>query len=66
MGLVYVFVFLGAAPLVLVASLFLQVLWMPLALLVLVIRASRRRRLRPSFVLAPMLLITHFLDLDGE
>ena len=66
MGSVYVFVFLGAAPLVLVASLVLQVLWMPLALLVLVIRASRRRRLRPVFVLAPMLLITHFLDLDGE
>jgi len=66
MGLVYVFIFLGSAPLVLSVSLLLQVLWMPFAMLVLVVRASRRRRLRISFIFAPMFLATHFLDLDGE
>ncbi len=65
-GSVYVFIFLGAAPLVLMASLLLQVLWLPFAMLVLIVRATRRRSLRASFVFAPMLLATHFLDLDGE
>lgn len=66
MGLVYVFVFLGSAPIVLSASLLLQVLWMPFVLFVFVVRASRRRRLQISFMLAPMLLAMQFLDLDGE
>lgn len=66
MGLVYVFIFLGSAPLVLSASLLLQVLWMFFAMFVFVVRASRRRRLQLSFIFAPMLLAIRFLDLDGE
>ncbi|GAB5033205.1 ring-finger-containing e3 partial [Nannochloropsis oceanica] len=42
------------------------VLWMPFVLFVFVVRASRRRRLQISFMLAPMLLAMQFLDLDGE
>jgi hypothetical protein len=65
-GVVYVFLFLGAAPLVLCVSLGLELLWLPLAMCVVLVRACRRRGTATSFMCLPLSIATHFLDLDGE
>lgn len=65
-GAAYVLVFLGAAPLVVALACLLQLLWLPLAAAVLLVRLSRHRRFRPGVLIYPLSAAAMFLDLDGE
>ena len=65
-GAAYVLIFLGAAPLIIVLALLLQILWLPLAALVMIIRVSRHRRCRPNVLIYPLTAAAMLLDLDGE
>lgn len=65
-GAAYVLIFLGAAPLIIALALLLQILWLPLAALVMIIRASRHRRCRPNVLIYPLTAAAMILDIDGD
>lgn len=44
----------------------MQLLWLPLAAAVLLVRLSRHRRFRPGIIIYPLSAAAMFLDLDGE
>jgi hypothetical protein len=65
-GACYVLLFLGAAPLIIALALLLQLLWLPLAAIALLVRASRNRRCHLGVLIYPLTAAAMFLDIDGE
>lgn len=61
----YVFLFMGATPLVLGIACLLTIAWFPIAAFVCISRLIQRRPVRLSFLFAPLVGATSFLDLDG-
>lgn len=51
---------------IIVLALLLQILWLPLAALVMIIRASRHRHCRLRVLIYPLTAAAMILDLDGE
>ena len=64
-SILYVFLFIGATPIILSLACLLTLAWFPIAALVCISRLLQRRRVRLSFLFAPLLGATAFLDLDG-
>lgn len=65
-GTAYVLIFLGAAPLVIALACLLQLLWLPLAAAIMIVRVSRNRSCAASVVFYPLTAAALVLNINGE
>ena len=65
-GTAYVLIFLGAAPLVIALACLLQLLWLPLAAAIMIVRVSRNRSCAASIILYPLTAAALVLNINGE